>query len=253
MKKILVFLLFVCVGLYDAMSQIEMQLDTVIHTEKGYYIALFSASGDDGDLVFYLHERQSLSLMKINYGDDVYPRVGDKSYHSSTFPLLLSAPTLPTPPSIDTLNSKVVIVDPHTDPRDVLIIIDDTSHFMDDTVVHIPPNWTTLWVVNTVTGQRQLLSRPRYYDTVYIHDTIYIQEGEGIDNITQLNAKIYQRNRQIVVEGAEGYTVCLYDVVGRLLATRRETAQEVLLDVPASGAYLVKIGDAPARRIVVRR
>lgn len=63
----------------------------------------------------------------------------------------------------------------------------------------------------------------------------------------------YQRNGQIVVEGAEGSTVCLYDVVGRLLATRRETAQEVLLDVPASGAYLVKIGDAPARRVVVRR
>lgn len=63
----------------------------------------------------------------------------------------------------------------------------------------------------------------------------------------------YQRNGQIVVEGAEGYTVCLYDVVGRLLATKRETAQEVLLDVPVSGAYLVKIGDAPARRIVVKR
>ena len=49
------------------------------------------------------------------------------------------------------------------------------------------------------------------------------------------------------------YTVCIYDVVGRLLATKRETAQEVLLDVPASGTYLVKIGDAPARRIVVKR
>ena len=96
--------------------------------------------------------------------------------------------------------------------------------------------------------------RDRYiHDTIYVHDTIYIQEGEGIDNITQLNAKIYQRNGMIVVEGAEGNPVYLYDVVGRLLATRRETMQEVLLDVPASGAYLVKIGDAPARRIVVRR
>ena len=51
----------------------------------------------------------------------------------------------------------------------------------------------------------------------------------------------------------EGYTICLYDVVGRLLATRRDATQEVLLDVPALGAYLVKIGDAPARRIVARR
>lgn len=90
------------------------------------------------------------------------------------------------------------------------------------------------------------------YDTIYIHDTIYLG-GEGIEDIALLNARIYQRNGQIVVEGAEGYPVYLYDVVGRLLATRRETAQEVLLDVPASGAYLVKIGDAPARRIVVRR
>ena len=56
-----------------------------------------------------------------------------------------------------------------------------------------------------------------------------------------------------MVEGAEGNPVYLYDVVGRLLAMRRETMQEVLLDVPASGAYLVKIGDAPARRVVVRR
>ena len=68
-----------------------------------------------------------------------------------------------------------------------------------------------------------------------------------------LNVRIYQRNGQIVVEDAEGYPVYLYDVVGRLLATRRDAAQEVLLDVPASGVYLVKIGDAPARRIVVRR
>ena len=96
--------------------------------------------------------------------------------------------------------------------------------------------------------------RDRYiHDTIYVHDTIYIQEVEGIDNITRLNAKFYQRNGMIVVEGAEGNPVYLYDVVGRLLATRRETMQEVLLDVPASGAYLVKIGDAPARRIVVRR
>ena len=96
--------------------------------------------------------------------------------------------------------------------------------------------------------------RDRYiHDTIYVHDTIYIQEGEGIDNITQLNAKIYQRNGMIVVEGAEGNPVYLYDVVGRVLATRRETMQEVLLDVPASGVYLVKIGDVPARRIVVKR
>ena len=83
----------------------------------------------------------------------------------------------------------------------------------------------------------------------------FVVEGSqnGIDGVDTLAANIYVTNGQIVVKGAERYPVYLYDVVGRLLATKRETAQEVLLDVPASGAYLVKIGDAPARRIVVRR
>ena len=97
-------------------------------------------------------------------------------------------------------------------------------------------------------------------DIVVMQDTTIIAyfysdngEDEGIEETVEESVKLYQRNGQIVVEGTEGNPVYLYDVVGRLLATRRETVQEVLLDVPASGAYLVKIGDAPARRIVVRR
>ena len=99
---------------------------------------------------------------------------------------------------------------------------------------------------------------PRYI--VVLQDTHLVAyfasdngEDEGIEETEEEKVKLYQRNGQIVVEGAEGYPVYLYDVVGRLLATRREAAQEVLLDVPASGAYLIKIDDAPARRVVVRR
>ena len=139
-------------------------------------------------------------------------------------------------------------------------LIHDTifiNNYIHDTLfypVYIHDTTTVNHIVYDTVYFHDTIYRDRYiHDTIYVHDTIYIQEGEGIDNITLLNAKIYQRNGQIVVEGAEGYPVYLYDVVGRLLATRRETAQEVLLDVPVSGAYLVKIGDAPARRIVVRR
>ena len=123
------------------------------------------------------------------------------------------------------------------------VYIHDTTivnHFVYDTV------YLEIYIHDTVYHDRYI------HDTIYVHDTIYLG-GEGIDNIVLLNAKIYQRNGCIVVEGAEGNPVYFYDVVGRLLATKRETVQEVLLDVPASGAYLVKIGDAPARRIVVRR
>ena len=97
------------------------------------------------------------------------------------------------------------------------------------------------------------------YTFAVLQDTVmtayFVREGSqnGVDGVDTMSAKIYVNNGQIVVEGAEGNPVYLYDVVGRLLAMRRETMQEVLLDVPASGAYLVKIGDAPARRVVVRR
>ena len=119
-------------------------------------------------------------------------------------------------------------------------IVSYVNHYIHDTT------FVNNYIYDTIYLYRYI------YDTIYIHDTIYLGE-EGIEDISLLNARIYQRNGQIVVEGAEGNPVYLYDVVGRLLATRRETMQEVLLDVPASGAYLVKIGDAPARRIVVRR
>ena len=72
-----------------------------------------------------------------------------------------------------------------------------------------------------------------------------------------------------MVEGAEGMPVWVYDAVGRLL-THSSTADNrtssahslgeesgyhcvLTVPVPASGVYLVKVGDAPARRVVVIR
>ena len=64
-------------------------------------------------------------------------------------------------------------------------------------------------------------------------------------------AKVYSSQGQIVVEGAEGCEVTLYDAVGRRMAARRDDFAMLRFDVPASGAYLVKVGHAPARRVVV--
>ena len=86
-------------------------------------------------------------------------------------------------------------------------------------------------------------------DTVYIYDTVYI----GVDDVEPETAKIYISGGQIVVEGAEGNAVALYDVNGRLLATRQNRYTPLHFDVPASGTYLVRIGDRPARRVVVIR
>ena len=92
------------------------------------------------------------------------------------------------------------------------------------------------------------------FDTVYIHDTIFVPSGQdGIDEVDAINAKIYQRDGQIVVEGAESNTVWLYDVNGRILATKQDDYAPLHFDVPVSGTYLVKIGNHPARRVVVIR
>ena len=99
---------------------------------------------------------------------------------------------------------------------------------------------------------------PRYI--VVMQDTTIIAyfysdngEDEGIEETAEDGVKLYQRNGQIVVEGAEGSRVMLYDVYGRLLATKRDDGGLLRFDAPAAGVYLVRVGDAPASKVVVIR
>lgn len=78
-------------------------------------------------------------------------------------------------------------------------------------------------------------------------------EEEGIGETAEERVKLYRRNGQIVVEGAEGNVVTLYDAVGRVLATKRDDYSLLRFDVPSAGTYLIRIGNAPARRVVVIR
>ena len=93
------------------------------------------------------------------------------------------------------------------------------------------------------------------HDTVYLHDTIYIHDTivVGMDEVDAINAKIYTSRGQIVVDGTEGNTVWLYDINGRVLATKQDEYTPLHFDVPTSGTYLVKIGNHSARKVVVIR
>ena len=88
------------------------------------------------------------------------------------------------------------------------------------------------------------------HDTIYIHDTVYIG-GEGIENASAIIAKVYSSRGQVVVEGTNGNSVTLYDITGRILATRRDEQAPLHFDVPTSGAYLIKIGHLATRKVVV--
>ena len=58
---------------------------------------------------------------------------------------------------------------------------------------------------------------------------------------------------QIIVEGAEGNRVTLFDINGRALATKQDYATAIRFDAPASGTYMIKIGNHAAKRVVVVR
>jgi hypothetical protein len=104
------------------------------------------------------------------------------------------------------------------------------------------------------------------FDTVYIHDTVFV-DPTGIDGIETVNAKIYQRDGRIVVESGDGGPlgeVRVFDVMGRCLAQSHPalsghpsqgegTGWRATFEVPASGTYMIKIGNYPARKVVVIR
>lgn len=77
------------------------------------------------------------------------------------------------------------------------------------------------------------------------------EDSVGVGNVEALNVRVYANKGQIVIEDAEGNDVTLYDLTGRILATRRDEWQMLRFDVPASGVYLVKVGDHTVRKVVV--
>ena len=127
----------------------------------------------------------------------------------------------------------------------VFLNVDTLNHYYYDTTSVTHYIFDSTWVFDSV----WIFDSVYIFDTIYIHDTIVV----GVDEVDVINAKIYTSHGQIVVNGAESNTVWLYDVNGRILATKQDEYTPLHFDVPASGAYLIKIGNHPARKVVVVR
>ena len=76
---------------------------------------------------------------------------------------------------------------------------------------------------------------------------------QGIEDIDMDNVTIYSINDMIVVRGAEGKQVVLFDVNGRMLSREASAAERVEFRVVNNGVYLVKVANAAAKRVVVIR
>ena len=84
--------------------------------------------------------------------------------------------------------------------------------------------------------------------TAYFAETVGVEDvadGEGV--------RVWSFDGRIHVVGAEGMDVNVYDILGRRVSGKQKVERGKLeLAVPA-GVYLVRIGDLPARKVVVIR
>ena len=89
--------------------------------------------------------------------------------------------------------------------------------------------------------------------------TAVFQPNNSVTDINVNNINIYTHDGRIMVDGAEGMAVVVYDALGRMVSTPQSPhnstpvsgEQQVRIAVPMSGVYLVKVGDYPARRVMV--
>lgn len=75
-------------------------------------------------------------------------------------------------------------------------------------------------------------------------------KNNGINDIPDNTTLVYSENRNIIIKNAGHEAIYVYDVVGRMIAKRQG---DTSVEVKHSGVYMVKVGDAPAQRVVVIR
>ena len=78
-------------------------------------------------------------------------------------------------------------------------------------------------------------------------------ESVGIDDVDDNTVEIYSTDSRIIVKGAENKDVYVYDVNGRCVRRQAKATETIEFTMSVSGVYLVKVGDMPAKRVVVVR
>ncbi|MBR4176894.1 MAG: leucine-rich repeat domain-containing protein [Bacteroidales bacterium] len=94
-------------------------------------------------------------------------------------------------------------------------------------------------------------SMPYYTVSDYWQDFPYMEEDcSAIEDVDNSNCSVYSTNCRIVVQGAEGVEIKVYDLTGREVVKATRNGETPVLP---TGVYLVKVGTLPARKVVVIR
>ena len=94
-------------------------------------------------------------------------------------------------------------------------------------------------------------SIPAYMASPYWNDFVLVYDDcSGIDEVDAADTpRIYGVEHGIVVEGADGQQVRVYDVMGRTVATT--LCDGGVISVPQTGVYMVAVGERQACKVVV--
>ena len=81
----------------------------------------------------------------------------------------------------------------------------------------------------------------------------HFREVVGINGVDEANIKVYSTENRVIVSGAEGNDVYVYDINGRTMGMSLNAGEQVEFRMPATGVYIVKIGNTVTKRVVVIR
>jgi hypothetical protein len=127
----------------------------------------------------------------------------------------------------------------HTPPTQTLY---DTIQVRDTLRVN-----DTIWHNDTIRTHVFDTTTIYIYDTVHVYDTTHV----SIQGAEAIPWKIGQDGNCIIVSGADGYNVKVYDVSGRCLHIQPQAVGVLRFRMPVAGVYLVQVGDSPAKQVVI--
>lgn len=82
---------------------------------------------------------------------------------------------------------------------------------------------------------------------------VFAADPTGIDDVDMSNVIIYSADSKIFVRGAENRSIYVFDVNGRMVANEANATEIAEFRMSSTGVYLVKVGNAPAKRVLVVR
>ena len=81
----------------------------------------------------------------------------------------------------------------------------------------------------------------------------FASDQEGIDDADGINVNAYAKDGNIVLQGAEGREVYVFDINGRMLHHTATATMTETYGIPATGVYLIKVEGIGTKRIVIVR